>query len=73
MGAKSVSKETLEKYDEVLKWVTTMVKPGFVAGTTYMTLADISFMATYSTLKAIGKFIEKRISTYSVSLRDSAF
>ena len=61
MGAKSVSKETLEKYDEVLKWVTTMVKPGFVAGTTYMTLADISFMATYSTLKAIGKFIEKRI------------
>ena len=43
-----------------------MVKPGFVAGTTYMTLADISFMATYSTLKAIGKFMENEISIFII-------
>ena len=53
-GAKGPSDETRKKYDEVLKWITNSVKSGFVASKDHMTLADLSFVATYSTLRATG-------------------
>ena len=38
-----------KKFHETLQWADDFVKPtGYVAGTDHMTLADISFMATYS-------------------------
>ena len=51
-GAKNPSQELLEKYQEVLKWVTAMVKSGYVAGTPYLTLADILFVSTFASIKA---------------------
>ncbi len=50
-GAKSVSKQTMDKYEEILPWVTGFVKSGYAAGTKHMTLADLSLISTYSTLK----------------------
>ena len=53
-GAKGPSEETPKKYDEVLKWITNSVKSGFVASKDHMSLTDLSFIATYSTLRATG-------------------
>ena len=50
-GSIGPSKELKAKYVEVLGWVAVMVKKGFVAGTPDVTLADISFVSTFSTLK----------------------
>jgi glutathione S-transferase len=53
-GSKAASKENMEKYDEVLKWVAAMVKSGYVAETPHMTLGDIVMVASYATLKGLG-------------------
>ena len=50
-GSKGPNKELEDKYVEVLGWVTTMVKRGYVADTDHVTLADLSFVSTFSTLK----------------------
>jgi len=56
-GAPKPDETTFKKFDEVLAWANDFVKPtGYVAGTDHMTLADISFLATYSTVKATGYF-----------------
>ncbi|TRY73070.1 hypothetical protein TCAL_07767 [Tigriopus californicus] len=45
------------KAREVLSWAQDMVKAtGYAAGTTHMTLADLAFVATYSTAEATGAF-----------------
>eukprot|EP00096_Caligus_rogercresseyi_P006163 TRINITY_DN22422_c0_g1_i1.p1 TRINITY_DN22422_c0_g1~~TRINITY_DN22422_c0_g1_i1.p1 ORF type:complete len:232 (-),score=47.75 TRINITY_DN22422_c0_g1_i1:56-685(-) len=47
------SKESLDKLHMVLGWANDMVKEsGYVAGTDHMTIADLCWVATYSTLKA---------------------
>lgn len=53
-GAKESPKSATDKYQEILGWVTSMVRGGFVAGTPQMTIADISMVSTYSTLKELG-------------------
>ena len=53
-GSKAPSQVLQDKYHEVLGWVSNMAKSGYVAGTSNMTLADISFVATYSSIKAMG-------------------
>ena len=50
-GSKGPNKELEAKYVEVLGWVTAMVKKGYVAGTADVTLADLSFVSTFATLK----------------------
>ena len=50
-GSKGPNKELEDKYVEVLGWVTAMVKRGYVADTDHLTLADLSFVSTFSTLK----------------------
>ena len=50
-GSKGPTKELEDKYVEVLGWVTAMVKRGYVADTDHVTLADLSFVSTFSTLK----------------------
>ena len=50
-GSIGPNKELKAKYVEVLGWVTAMVKKGYVAGTPDVTLADLSFVSTFSTLK----------------------
>jgi hypothetical protein len=48
-----VSPDLISRLHEVLGWVRDYVKDGkFAAGTGHLTLADICFLATYSTLKA---------------------
>ena len=38
-------------------WVTDFIKPtGYVAGTSHITVADLAFLATYSTIVAVGHF-----------------
>ncbi len=50
-----VGPDQIARLHEVLGWVRDYVKDGkFVAGTGHLTLADICFVATYSTLKAAG-------------------
>nr|ACO15541.1 Glutathione S-transferase 1-1 [Caligus clemensi] len=47
--------EAFDKLKEVLVWANNMVKEtGFAAGTDHMTIADICWVATYSTIKAAG-------------------
>ena len=46
-----------KRFDEVMGWVQDFIKPtGYVAGTSYLTLADLAFLATYSTVDATGHF-----------------
>ena len=55
-GPKPGEKE-LERFKEVMGWVTDFLKPtGYVAGTPHLTLADLAFLATYSTIVAVGHF-----------------
>ena len=54
-GSIGPNKEAKAKYVEVLGWVTAMVKKGFVAGTPDVTLADLSFVSTFATLKVNSK------------------
>jgi glutathione S-transferase len=45
----------LPKALEVLGWVNDFIKPtGYVAGTDHLTIADIAFLSTYSTIVATG-------------------
>lgn len=53
-GGKGLSEELAAKYAEVLGWVNKMVKSGYVAGTEQMSLADLSLVSTFSTLKHLG-------------------
>ena len=50
-----VGSDLITRLQEVFGWVQDYVKGGkFAAGTGHLTLADICFVATYSTLKAVG-------------------
>jgi len=52
-GGPAAGPDKLEKLQEVLGWVDGFVADGkFAAGTDHMTLADISLLATYTTIKA---------------------
>jgi glutathione S-transferase len=45
----------VQQLKEALDWFTNMIKPtGYAASTPHVTLADLTFMATISTLKAMG-------------------
>uniref|UniRef100_A0A0K2U3Y6 Glutathione S-transferase 1 n=1 Tax=Lepeophtheirus salmonis TaxID=72036 RepID=A0A0K2U3Y6_LEPSM len=47
------SKEKIKLMEKALGWANDMlIETGFVANTEYITIADISFLATYSTIKA---------------------
>lgn len=52
--ATEVGPDQLARMKEVLGWVHDFAKEGFVAGTNDFTVADICFIATYSTLEATG-------------------
>lgn len=44
--------EDVTKMKEALRWLEDMVRPtGYAAGTEYVTLADLAFLATYSTIR----------------------
>jgi len=71
-GAKEVEADKLERLHEVLGWVSGFVEAtGYAAGTDHLTMADVCFVATLSTLVATGdlivpNFAEKypKLSTY---------
>ena len=63
-GSKGPVKELEDKYNEVLGWVSAMVKRGYVADSDHFTLADISFVSTYSTLK-----VKSKMDLVKVTLR----
>ena len=49
--AKEASPASLERLHEVLGWVRDFVKPtGYIAGTDYLTIADLAFVASFSSL-----------------------
>ena len=51
-GGDKPGQDKVDKLKEVLGWVDGFVaEDKFCAGTSQMTIADITFMATYSTLK----------------------
>ena len=52
--ASEVGPDQIARLKEVLGWVRDYVKKGFAAGTKDFTVADICFVATYSTLEAAG-------------------
>ena len=54
-GSESIDKEKYAKLQEVLGWAKGFIaETGYVAGTAKLTLADICFVATLSTMLAIG-------------------
>ena len=56
-GGPAPGPDKLERFKEVMGWVTDFVKPtGYMAGTESLTVADIAFLATYSTVVATGHF-----------------
>jgi hypothetical protein len=52
--ASEVGSDQIARLTEVMDWVQDFVKSGFVAQTESITVADICFVATYSTLEATG-------------------
>ena len=52
--ATKVGPDQLARLKEVIGWVHDFAKEGFVAGSQDFTVADICFVATYSTLEAAG-------------------
>ena len=54
-GGDSIEKEKWEKLQEVLGWTKGFIEEtGYVAGTAKMTLADLCFLATLSSVSAAG-------------------
>ena len=54
-GSESIDKEKYAKLQEVLGWAKDFIADtGYVAGTTKLTLADICFVSTLSTVTATG-------------------
>jgi len=52
-GAPAADPKKLDRLREVLGWVNDFLKPtGYVAGTQNLTIADIVFVGTYSTIVA---------------------
>jgi len=65
-GGDKPGQDKVDKLKEVLGWVDGFVaEDKFCAGTSQMTLADIAFMGTYSTLKAAGGVGGVDLSTYT--------
>ena len=50
--ATEVGADQIARLKEVLGWVHDFAKTGYAAGTDHFTLADICFVATFSTLQA---------------------
>ena len=59
-GNRGPSKDVQAKYDEILGWISNMVKGGYIAGTSFMTLADLSVMANYASLRNFGSVDTKK-------------
>lgn len=56
LEGKEIPDSSFSKLREALSWANDMVRPtGFAAGTEGPTVADIAFLSTYSTIKAVGK------------------
>ena len=54
-GSKSIDKEKYAKLQEVLGWAKDFIaNTGYAAGTKKLTLADICFISTLSTVAATG-------------------
>jgi glutathione S-transferase len=63
-----IAADKLARFVEVMGWVRDYVKEGkFAAGTGHLTLADICFVATYSTIKATDAF---DLSAFNPELND---
>ena len=47
----------LKRFHEVMGWVEDFLKPtGYVAGTKHLTVADLAFLSTYSSIVALNYF-----------------
>ena len=47
----------LKRFHEVMGWVEDFLKPtGYVAGTKHLTVADLAFLSTYSSIVALNHF-----------------
>ena len=58
-GKEDIDTEQYNKLKEVLGWAKDFIaETGYVAGTEKMTLADICFLATLSSMMAAGKQIQ---------------
>ena len=56
-GGPAPGEDKMDRFKEVMGWVNDFIKTsGFAAGTDCMTLADLAFLATYSTIEATGNF-----------------
>ena len=72
-GSKGPNKELEDKYVEVLGWVTAMVKRGYVADTDHVTLADLSFVSTFSTLKVRKQDFKKSMTASKTDFPKNIF
>merc|ERR1712141_981188 len=56
-GGPTPGQDKMDRFKEVMGWVEDFIKPtGYVAGTDHMTVADIAWLATYSTIVASEHF-----------------
>ena len=59
-AGKKVTPADLEKLQEALRWTSDFVsQTGWVAGTDHLSLADIAFVSTYSSVRALGNDVVK--------------
>ena len=72
-GSKGPNKELEDKYVEVLGWVSAMVKRGYVADTDHVTLADLSFVSTFSTLKVRKQDFKKSMTASKTDFQKNIF
>ena len=61
--ANEVGADQIARLTEVMDWVRDYAKSGFVAQTESMTVADVCFVATYSTLEAAGLLDLEKVTT----------
>ena len=47
----------MKRFHEVMRWIQDFVKPtGYIAETNYLTVADLAFLATFSTIESTCHF-----------------
>ena len=63
--ANEVGPDQIARLTEVMEWVRNFAKSGFVAQTESMTLADVCFVATYSTLEVTALLDAEKV-TYKI-------
>ena len=69
-GKEDIEKDKYNKLKEVLGWAKDFIaETGYVAGTAKMTIADICFLATLSSIMAAGMKIKNNFQEKSTDIK----